>query len=106
MKSITKKDIFQSLGVGALAAAPSVALANAGGFANTASTMLNNMVDGIVIIIGVIAIIALIWQLAEGFMGRKTWPEVLSTSIWIVAAGAAPALAKWLFASGKSMTFA
>lgn len=76
-----------------------------GGFAAKASSALTNILDGIVIIIGIIAVIALIWQLAEGFMGRKTWPEVLSTCIWIVAAGAAPALAKWLFETGKGMSF-
>lgn len=77
----------------------------AGGFAATASTALMSIKDGIVIIIGVVAILALIWQIAQGFMERKTWPEVFTTCAWILAAGAAPALASWLFTTGQSMTF-
>lgn len=80
-------------------------VANASGFADTATTALNSIKDGIVLIIGVVAIIALIWQIAQGFMERKTWPEVFTTCAWILAAGAAPALATWLFTKGQSMSF-
>lgn len=84
---------------------PDLAFAAGGGFAQKAESMIKNIADGITLIIAVVAVIALIWQLAEGFMGRKTWPEVLGTCFWIVGAGAAAPLANWLFTSGTSMTF-
>lgn len=80
-------------------------IANAAGFADTATVALTSIKDGIYTVIGVVAIIALLWQVAQGFMERKTWPEVFTTCAWILAAGAAPALATWLFTTGKSMSF-
>ncbi|HEZ7193146.1 TrbC/VirB2 family protein [Kingella negevensis] len=77
----------------------------AGGFASEAKTMVESIRDGINIIVGVVATIALLWQFAQGFMGRKTWGDILETSMWIVGAGAGIALATWLFTKGGSMTF-
>ncbi|WP_071058027.1 hypothetical protein [Pelistega sp. MC2] len=74
-------------------------------FASTASSMMNNILTGLMIIFGVVAAIALAWQIAEGVMQRKTWPEVFTTCAWILALGAAPALAKWIFGSGQGLTF-
>ena len=81
------------------------AFAQAGGFAAQASTMLENVRDGIVIVVGVVATIALLWQLAEGFMGRKTWADVLTNCLWIFGAGAAVAAGTWIFTSGQSISF-
>lgn len=76
-----------------------------GGFATQAQSMMENIRDGIVIIVGVVATIALLWQLAEGFMGRKTWGDVLSACLWIFGAGAAVAAATWIFTSGQGISF-
>ncbi|MDK4525801.1 TrbC/VirB2 family protein [Kingella kingae] len=79
--------------------------AMAAGFANEAKTMVENIRDGIYIIVGVIATICLLWQFAQGFMGRKTWGDILEACLWIVGAGAAIVLATWLFTKGGSMSF-
>ena len=76
-----------------------------GGFATQAESMMESIRDGIVIIVGVVATIALLWQLAEGFMGRKTWGDVLSACLWIFGAGAAVAAATWIFTAGQGITF-
>ncbi len=77
----------------------------AGGFANEAKTMVETIRDGIYIVVGVVATVALLWQFAQGFMGRKTWGDILESSLWIVGSGAAIALATWLFTKGGSMSF-
>lgn len=77
----------------------------AGGFANEAKTMVENIRDGIYIVVGVLATVALLWQFAQGFMGRKTWGDILESSMWIVGAGAAIVLGTWLFTKGGSMRF-
>lgn len=82
-----------------------LAMAQVGGFANQAKTMMENIRDGIVIIVGVVATIALLWQLAEGFMGRKTWGDVLNACLWIFGAGAAVAAATWVFTAGQGISF-
>ena len=79
--------------------------AAAAGFAGEAKTMVESIRDGIYIIVGVVATVALLWQFAQGFMGRKTWGDILETSMWIVGAGAAIVLATWLFTKGGSMSF-
>lgn len=76
-----------------------------GGFANEAKKMIENVRDGIVIIVGVVAMIALVWTLAQGFQGKKTWSDVLEMSLWIFGAGAAVAAAAWFFTSGQRITF-
>lgn len=77
----------------------------AGGFADEAKKMIENVRDGIVIIVGVVAMIALVWTLAQGFQGKKTWSDVLEMSLWIFGAGAAVAAATWFFTSGQRITF-
>lgn len=77
----------------------------AGGFAGEAKSMVESIRDGIYIVVGVIATVALLWQFAQGFMGRKTWGDILETSMWIVGAGAAIVFATWLFTKGGSMSF-
>lgn len=76
-----------------------------GGFANEAKKMIENVRDGIVIIVGVVAMIALVWTLAQGFQGKKTWSDVLEMSLWIFGAGAAVAAAAWFFTSGQKIKF-
>lgn len=79
--------------------------AMAAGFEAEATTMITNIRQGIYTIVGVIATIALLWQFAQGWMGRKTWGDILETAMWIVGAGAGVALATWLFTNGGKMTF-
>lgn len=81
------------------------AMAQAGGFATEAKSMIDNVQKGIVIVVGAVACIALVWQLAQGFMGRKTWGDVFETSLWIFGAGAAVAAATWFFTSGQTISF-
>lgn len=84
---------------------PQIALAQ-GGFAATATNALENILDVIVIVVGIIAVFALLWTLAKGFMSDQTsWSDVFIKCLWIVGAGAAPALARWIFATGQKMTF-
>ena len=42
-----------------------LAMAQVGGFVNQAKTMMENIRDGIVIIVGVVATIALLWQVIK-----------------------------------------
>jgi hypothetical protein len=79
--------------------------AMAAGFEAEATSMITNIRNGIYTIVGVIATIALLWQFAQGWMGRKTWGDILETSMWIVGAGAGVALATWLFTNGGKMSF-
>lgn len=81
------------------------AMAQAGGFSTEAKSMIDDIQKGIVIVVGAIACIALVWQLAQGFMGRKTWGDVFETSLWIFGAGAAVAAATWFFTSGQKISF-
>jgi|LFRM01.1.fsa_nt_gb hypothetical protein len=81
------------------------AMAQVGGFATEAKSMIDNVQKGIVIVVGAVACIALVWQLAQGFMGRKTWGDVFETSLWIFGAGAAVAAATWFFTSGQTISF-
>lgn len=81
------------------------AMAQAGGFATEAKSMIDNVQKGIVVVVGAVACIALVWQLAQGFMGRKTWGDVFETSLWIFGAGAAVAAATWFFTSGQTISF-
>ncbi|XVN73989.1 hypothetical protein AAEX37_01068 [Oligella sp. MSHR50489EDL] len=84
---------------------PSPAFADAGGFASEAKSMMTSIRDGLQIIVGVVATIALLWQFAEGFMGRKTWADVFITCAWIIGAAVAVALATWIFDKGQGISF-
>lgn len=97
---------FVVMALAVMVLTPSVALAQgAGGFASEAKSMMTSIRDGLQIIIGVVATIALLWQFAEGFMGRKTWGDVFITCAWIIGAAVAVALADWIFLRGQSVTF-
>lgn len=76
----------------------------AGGF-DQAKSMVDKVVKGIYAIVGIAAGGALLWQFVEGWSGRKQWIDVFITMAWIVGAGAALALATWLFAQGGKMSF-
>lgn len=76
-----------------------------GGFGTEAETMIKNIRNGIVIIVGVICTIALIWTFLQGVQGKKTWGDVLEISLWIFGAGAAVAAATWIFLSGQKISF-
>lgn len=82
-----------------------MAQAAGGGFATEAKSMIDNVQKGIVIVVGAVACIAIVWQLAQGFMGRKTWGDVFETSLWVFGAGAGVAAATWFFTSGQKITF-
>lgn len=76
-----------------------------GGFQQEATSMLESLRGVIVAVVGVVATIALIWQFAQGFMGRKTWADIFEASLWILGAGAAVTLATWIFTKGQSINF-
>ncbi len=103
MKAIQKSSIqqwFLFLVFGLLAQ-----LTMAAGLEAEATSMITTIRNVIYAIVGVVATICLLWQMAQGFMGRKTWGDILESCLWIVGAGAAIALATWLFSKGASMTF-
>lgn len=80
-------------------------MAMAQGFASEAGTMIESIRDGIYLVVGILACIALLWCLFQGFAGRKTWGDVLEMSLWIFGAGAAITAATWIFTSGGSISF-
>lgn len=47
-------------------------LAVAAGFEAEAKSMMESVRDGIYVVVGVVATICQLWQMAQGFMGRKT----------------------------------
>lgn len=77
----------------------------AGGLEGEVTTMMTTIRTSIYAIVGVLATIALLWQCAQGFMGRKTWGDVFEAMLWIFGAGAAIAFATWLFTKGGSISF-
>lgn len=79
--------------------------AMAAGFEQEAKGLVEKIRDGIYIVVGVIAGITLLWQFVEGWMGRKTWGDILNTSMWVVGGGAAIVFATWLFTAGGKMSF-
>ncbi|WP_051940663.1 TrbC/VirB2 family protein [Stenoxybacter acetivorans] len=79
--------------------------AMAAGLETEAKGMLTNISSALKIIIGVVAGISLMWQFAQGFMGRKEWADIFQTCAWIVGAACALALAEWLFKSGGAISF-
>lgn len=93
--------------------AKALALCSLLGFANVAlaagfdevSDMAKTVRTAIYALVGVIAGLALVWQFAQGFGGRKSWTDILETAAWIVGAGAGIAFATWLFTKGGSISF-
>lgn len=79
--------------------------ASAAGFESDAKDMANKIYKGIYGFVGVVALIIVLWQCVEGWSGRKSWMDVLSTCLWVVAAAASGALVTWLWSKGQSMTF-
>lgn len=77
----------------------------ADGLENEATSMLETIRSAILAVVGIVATIALVWQFAQGFMGRKTWGDILETCLWILGAGAGVALATWIFTKGKDISF-
>ena len=90
----------QTIATFALLTVAQMALAD--GFSEV-SSMATTVRTVIYTIVGVVATICLIWQMAQGFGGRKTWGDILETCLWIVGAGAAIAIATWLFTKGGSV---
>lgn len=80
-------------------------LAAAAGFEDEAKGMADKIYKGIYAFVGVVALIVVLWQCVEGWSGRKSWMDVLSTCLWVVAAAASGALVAWLWQKGSSMTF-
>ncbi|MDO4997319.1 MAG: hypothetical protein Q4E16_01590 [Neisseria sp.] len=89
----------------ALFAVTASQMALAAGFEAEASAMITNIRTAVYTVVGVVAGLCLLWQFAQGWGGRKTWGDILDTCLWIVSAGAAIALATWLFTKGGSMSF-
>ncbi|RZT91051.1 hypothetical protein EV681_4574 [Advenella incenata] len=79
--------------------------AMAQGFAAPVIDVVTQIQDGIYALVGVLAIIGLLWQLYEGSQGQKTWPDIGKTCLWIVAAAAVVAIGNWLWATGASISF-
>ncbi|WP_434779051.1 TrbC/VirB2 family protein [Neisseria sp. Ec49-e6-T10] len=102
MKALQKSSINQWL----LAAFLSMLcpLTMAAGFEGEVTSMIIMVRNGIYAVVGAVATIALLWQFAQGFMGRKTWGDILETALWIVGAGAGIVIATWLFTKGGSMS--
>lgn len=85
-----------------IAAAP---LASASGFEAEGKAMANMIYKGIYGIVGVVAMIVVLWQCVEGWTGRKSWMDILSTCMWVVAAAASAAFVTWLWSKGQGMSF-
>lgn len=85
-----------------LGAAP---LASAAGFEAEAKGMADKIYKGIYGIVGVVALIIVLWQCVEGWSGRKSWMDILVTCIWVIAAAGSGVLVTWLWQKGQSMTF-
>ena len=80
-------------------------LASAAGFEAEAKGMAEKIYKGIYAVVGVVAMIVVLWQCVEGWSGRKSWMDVMATSMWIVVAAAAGAFVTWLWSKGSSMSF-
>ena len=98
-----KKIVGNTQIVASFALLPMAQVALADGFNGEVSSMAISVRTAIYTLVGVVATIALIWQAAQGFGGRKTWGDVLETCLWIVFAGGAIAIGTWLFTKGGSM---
>ncbi len=61
--------------------------------------------DGIFILVGLLASMVVLWQCYEGMSRQKTWPDILVTCAWVVAAAASIAAVAWLWAMGQAMSF-
>lgn len=79
-------------------------LTMAAGFEGEVTSMITMVRNGIYAVVGVLATVCLLWQFAQGFMGRKTWGDILESCLWIVGAGAAIVIGTWLFTKGGTMS--
>lgn len=106
MKQVSKnfvRKVVESLMMFALLLGSQMAMAQ--GFANEAGSMIENIRDGIYLVVGLLAGCSLLWCLFQGFAGRKTWGDVLEIGLWIFGAGAGITAATWIFTSGGSISF-
>ncbi|PZO92992.1 MAG: hypothetical protein DI620_03720 [Haemophilus parainfluenzae] len=105
---LLKNKIVAATGAGFLATFPLIANARGeglGGLEESTTSLLTTVRTVIIAVVGIVATIALTWQLAQGFMGRKTWGDIFESCLWILGAGAGVALATWIFTRGQSLTF-
>ena len=107
MHNTMKKSKIQAVihSVALFAAIGAAPLASAAGFEAEAKGMADKIYKGIYAFVGVVALIVVLWQCVEGWSGRKSWMDVLSTCMWVVGAAASGALVAWLWQKGSSMTF-
>lgn len=92
-------------GLAAVAMLGAAPLASAAGFEAETKGMADKIYKGIYGIVGVVALIIVLWQCVEGWSGRKSWMDILVTCIWVIAAAGSGALVTWLWQKGQSMTF-
>ncbi|WP_196228540.1 hypothetical protein, partial [Kingella kingae] len=62
------------------------------GFEAEAKGMADKIYKGIYGIVGVVALIIVLWQCVEGWSGRKSWIASLLTCSWVIAAAGSGAL--------------
>jgi len=102
MMNYIKKAVTNTQTVATVALLAMAQTVLADGFSEV-SSMAVTIRTGIYTIVGIVATLCLLWQMAQGFGGRKTWGDILETCLWIVFAGAAIAVGTWLFTKGGSM---
>ncbi len=103
-----KNRVIAAVSTGFLATFPLIANAQGeglGGLEESTTNLLTTVRTVITAVVGIAATITLTWQLAQGFMGRKTWGDIFESCLWILGAGAGVALATWIFTRGQSLTF-
>ena len=75
-----------------------------GGFSE-AKSIVDDVITGIVGIVGSICVLLLIWNMIQGAMKKKDWLDVGVTCLWIIAIGAAGGFAYYLYSKGQKMKF-
>lgn len=104
-----KNKVIAATSTGFLATFPTFVSARGGGglggLEESTTSLLTTIRTVIIAVIGIVATIALTWQLAQGFLGRKTWGDIFESCLWILGAGAGVALATWIFTRGQSLSF-
>lgn len=103
-----KNKVIAAINTGFLATFPTFINARGdglGGLEESTTSLLTTVRTVIIAVIGIVATIALTWQLAQGFLGRKTWGDIFESCLWILGAGAGVSLATWIFTRGQSLSF-
>lgn len=75
------------------------------GFAQPLADGATQFRDGVFILVGILASIVVLWQCYEGMSHKKTWPDILVTCAWVVAAACSIAFVAWLWSMGQSISF-